>query len=129
MAEEEGSELLAARRAKLEALRADGVEPFPHAFPGVVPISAVHAAHADLPAGEDTETHYRVAGRLHARRGQGKMAFLDLDDRSGRMQLQARADVLGEEAMAAPARPRPRRHRRRRRRRLPLASRGAVAAR
>src|SRR4029453_19230970 len=42
----------------------------------------------------------RVAGRLHARRGQGKMAFLDLDDRSGRLQLQAKVDVLGEEAMA-----------------------------
>jgi lysyl-tRNA synthetase class 2 len=100
MGEEEGSELLATRRAKLERLRADGIEPFPHAYPGVTPISAVHAAHADLPAGEDTEARYRVAGRLHARRGQGKMAFLDLDDRSGRIQLQARVDVLGEEAMA-----------------------------
>ena len=28
------------------------------------------------------------------------MAFLDIVDRSGRMQVQARADVLGEEAMA-----------------------------
>jgi lysyl-tRNA synthetase class 2 len=100
MAQEEGSELLAARRAKLEALRADGIEPFPHAFPGVTPVSAIHAAHADLPAGEDSDARYRVAGRLHARRGQGKMAFLDLDDRSGRIQLQARADVLGEDAMA-----------------------------
>ena len=100
MAEEEGSELLATRRAKLERLRADGIEPFPHAYPGVTPISAVHAAHADLPAGEDTEARYRVAGRLHARRGQGKMAFLDLDDRSGRIQLQAKVDVLGEDAMA-----------------------------
>ena len=66
----------------------------------MTPVSAVHAAHAELPAGEDTDAHYRVAGRLHARRGQGKMAFLDLDDRSGRLQLQARADVLGEAAMA-----------------------------
>jgi lysyl-tRNA synthetase class 2 len=40
-----------------------------------------------------------VAGRLHARRGQGKAAFLDLDDRTGRMQLHARVDVLGEEAL------------------------------
>jgi lysyl-tRNA synthetase, class II len=100
MAEEEASELLATRRAKLERLRADGIEPFPHAYPGVTPIRAVHDAHADLPAGEDTEARYRVAGRLHARRGQGKMAFLDLDDRSGRIQLQARIDVLGEEPMA-----------------------------
>jgi lysyl-tRNA synthetase, class II len=97
---EDGSELLTARRAKLERLRDDGVEPFPHAYPGVQPVSAVHAAHADLPAGEDSEAHYRVAGRLHARRGQGRMAFLDLDDRSGRIQLQAKVDVLGEEPMA-----------------------------
>jgi lysyl-tRNA synthetase class 2 len=93
-------ELLATRREKLERLRADGIEPFPHAFPGVVPVAAVHAAHATLPAGEDSDRRYRVAGRIHARRGQGKMAFLDLDGRSGRIQLQARADVLGPERMA-----------------------------
>jgi lysyl-tRNA synthetase, class II len=42
-----------------------------------------------------------VAGRLAARRGQGGMAFLDLKDRSGRIQLWATADRLGDEAMAA----------------------------
>ena len=41
----------------------------------------------------------RVAGRLAARRGQGKAAFLDLVDRSGRIQLHARADVLGQESL------------------------------
>ena len=53
----------------------------------------------DLVAGAETDVAHRVAGRLAARRGQGKMAFLDLEDRSGRIQLQARADVLGAEAM------------------------------
>ena len=99
MAEEAASDLLATRRAKLERLRAEGVDPYPHAYPGVQPISAIHVAHADLPAGEDSDARYRVAGRLHARRGQGRMAFLDLDDRTGRIQLQAKVDVLGEEAM------------------------------
>jgi lysyl-tRNA synthetase, class II len=92
-------ELLATRREKLERLRADGIEPFPHDYPGVAPVATVHAEHADLPAGEDSDARYRVAGRLHARRGQGRMAFLDLDDRSGRIQLQAKADVLGPERM------------------------------
>ena len=91
-------ELLAVRRAKLERLRADGIDPFPHEFPGVQPTAQVLAAHADLADGEETESSHRVAGRLAARRGQGKMAFLDLVDRSGRLQLQARADVLGPEA-------------------------------
>jgi lysyl-tRNA synthetase class 2 len=92
-------QVLADRRRKLDALREDGTDPFPHAFPGVVPVADVHAAHADLAAGEETEAAYRVAGRLRARRGQGRMAFLDVDDRSGRIQLQARVDVLGEERM------------------------------
>ncbi|MEA2131311.1 MAG: lysyl-tRNA synthetase, class, partial [Solirubrobacteraceae bacterium] len=91
-------ELLAVRRAKLEQLRADGIDPFPPEFAGVEPIADVVAAHADLADGEETEVRHRVAGRLAARRGQGKMAFLDLVDRSGRLQLQARVDVLGEEA-------------------------------
>lgn len=42
-----------------------------------------------------------MAGRLAARRGQGKAAFLDLDDRSGRIQLWATVDRLGEDAMAS----------------------------
>jgi lysyl-tRNA synthetase class 2 len=92
-------EVLAGRRRKLDALRAEGIDPFPPEFDGVVPIAAVRAAHADLAPGEETEARHRVAGRLAARRGQGKMAFLDLVDRSGRIQLQARLDVLGPEAM------------------------------
>jgi lysyl-tRNA synthetase class 2 len=83
------------RREKLERLRAVGVEPFPHEFPRVVAIERIHAAHADLAPGEETDFAYRVAGRIHARRGHGKAAFVDLDDRSGRIQLHARADVLG----------------------------------
>ena len=93
------SELLATRRAKLDRLRADGVDPFPHSFPGVTPVAQALAGFDDLDDGAETDAVRRVAGRLAARRGQGKMAFLDLVDRSGRVQLQARVDVLGEEAM------------------------------
>jgi lysyl-tRNA synthetase, class II len=97
--DEEPVDVFAARRQKLEALRADGVEPFPHQFDGVEPIAAVRVAHEGLPAGDETDVAHRVAGRLAARRGQGKMAFLDLVDRSGRIQLQARVDELGADGM------------------------------
>jgi len=93
------SDLLATRRAKLESLRAAGVDPFPHQFDGVEPIADVRAAHEALQAGEETAVEHRIAGRLAARRGGGKMAFLDLVDRSGRIQLQARVDELGPEGM------------------------------
>jgi lysyl-tRNA synthetase class 2 len=96
---EEPADVFAARRQKLEALRAAGVEPFPHQFDGVEPVAAVRAAHAELAPGDETDVTHRVAGRLAARRGQGKMAFLDLVDRSGRIQLQARVDELGAEGM------------------------------
>jgi lysyl-tRNA synthetase, class II len=75
------------------------VDPFPHEFGGVEPIASVREAHASLQPGEETTVAHRVAGRLAARRGQGKMAFLDVVDRSGRIQLQARVDDLGADGM------------------------------
>ena len=98
---DEPADVFAARRHKLEALRSAGIDPFPHEFDAVEPIGLVRSAHAQLRPGEETEIRHRVAGRLVARRGQGGMAFLDLMDRSGRIQLQARVDELGAERMAA----------------------------
>jgi lysyl-tRNA synthetase class 2 len=86
------------RRAKLERLREQGIDPFPHEFDGVAPVQEVHAAHDDLEAGEETDAAYRLAGRLTARRGHGGAAFLDLVDRSGKIQLHAKRDVLGGES-------------------------------
>jgi lysyl-tRNA synthetase class 2 len=63
-----------------------------------VAVSSVREQHPELPAGEETESHYRLAGRIAARRGHGKASFIDLVDRSGRMQLHARQDVLGDES-------------------------------
>ncbi|MGH2843621.1 MAG: lysine--tRNA ligase [Solirubrobacteraceae bacterium] len=92
---EEPPDVFTARRQKLAELRAAGLDPFPYAFPGVEAIASVRERHADLAVGQETEAAHRVAGRLAARRGQGRMAFLDLVDRSGRVQLQARVDELG----------------------------------
>ncbi|MDQ3433328.1 MAG: lysine--tRNA ligase [Thermoleophilaceae bacterium] len=86
------------RRSKLAAIRSRGVDPFPHDYPGVGPIERVHAEHGDLEAGAETESAYRVAGRLSARRGHGGAAFLDIVDRSGRIQVHARKDILGDES-------------------------------
>jgi lysyl-tRNA synthetase class 2 len=99
MSGEEGGlgEILAARRAKLERLRADGIDPFPYAFADVEPLAVVAGEHDGLAAGEETDVHHRVAGRIAARREAGKAAFIDLVDRSGRVQLHARVDELGEQ--------------------------------
>jgi lysyl-tRNA synthetase, class II len=91
-------ELLAVRRAKARQLLAPGETQFAYSFPGVQPIEEIHGQFAQLSNGEETDSVRRVAGRLAGRRDLGSAAFLDLVDRSGRIQLHARRDVLGEEA-------------------------------
>ncbi|MDQ2700135.1 MAG: lysine--tRNA ligase, partial [Actinomycetota bacterium] len=97
MTEPEVSSLLAERRQKLERLREAGIEPFPASFEGREEIGTVLAAHEGLEAGTETDERHRVAGRIVARRGHGKAAFIDLRDASGQIQLHAKEDVLGEE--------------------------------
>jgi lysyl-tRNA synthetase class 2 len=89
-------EVLADRRAKLERLREQGVEPFPHGFPDRDEIAQVRERHQGIEAGAETDDRVRVAGRLTARRGHGKASFLDLRDGTGQIQVQARLDDLGE---------------------------------
>jgi lysyl-tRNA synthetase class 2 len=63
-----------------------------------VPISVVREENPEIPAGEETDSPYRIAGRIAARRGHGKASFIDVVDRSGRLQIHARQDALGEES-------------------------------
>ncbi|HXF01096.1 MAG TPA: lysine--tRNA ligase [Solirubrobacterales bacterium] len=91
------SHLVAERREKLERLREAGIEPFPHAYEGRSEIADIRSAHEGLAAGDETQDRRRVAGRIAARRGHGRAAFIDLIDRSGRIQLHAREDLLGSE--------------------------------
>jgi len=91
-------ELIAERRAKAERIKASDADAFPYTFADAEPIATILDAYAHLADGEETEDVHRVAGRLSARRGAGGAAFLDLVDRSGKIQLHARRDVLGADA-------------------------------
>ena len=59
----------------------------PKRFPGTVPLEAVRAEAEKLEPGTEADTTVRVAGRVLGRREMGKLVFLDLFDRSGRIQL------------------------------------------
>lgn len=89
-------DLLAERRKKLEGLRAAGTDPYPYKFERSAQVAEILDKHSSLETGEELDLSYRVAGRIAARRGHGKAAFLDLRDRSGRIQLHAREDILAE---------------------------------
>src|SRR6476659_9433367 len=59
----------------------------PKRFPDTVPLEAVRAEAEKLEPGAEAGTTVRVAGRVLGRRCLGKLVFLDLVDRSGRIQL------------------------------------------
>ncbi|MEO7995240.1 MAG: amino acid--tRNA ligase-related protein, partial [bacterium] len=79
--------------AKL-AWEAHGIDPFGQRFAADAQAGIV-VAEFDHWAGKTVH----LAGRVTAKRGQGKAAFLDLRDRSGKIQLYATVDVLGEESL------------------------------
>jgi lysyl-tRNA synthetase, class II len=96
------NDLVAARRARLAALRERGVDPFTATRYEVTAHAAELAAkHADLgeQARAESET-WSLAGRIMAVRGQGGVIFFDLHDRTGRFQLFVRKNDVGEEPFA-----------------------------
>src|SRR6266540_3002526 len=67
----------------------------PKRFPDRDEIAAVRAEAEQLEPGQEAEEKRRLAGRVMARREHGKLVFLDLIDRSGRIQLLCTADRTG----------------------------------
>src|SRR5919198_2682029 len=71
--------------------------PFPKRFPDRDEVAAVRTEAGQLePGATDDSTKRRLAGRVIARRDMGKLVFLDLVDRSGRIQLLCDTSRTGE---------------------------------
>ncbi|MFN9745774.1 MAG: amino acid--tRNA ligase-related protein, partial [Betaproteobacteria bacterium] len=102
MTTDDDNPLIAERRAKLAALRAQGVA-FPNDFRPKHHAADLHHAHE----GEANEVlepkgiHVVVAGRLMLKRVMGKACFGTLQDGSGRIQIYVTQDAVGAEALAA----------------------------
>src|SRR5205085_10459997 len=69
---------------------------FPKRFPNREEVAAVRDEAARLEPGQEAGETRRIAGRVMARRGHGKLVFLDLVDRSGRIQLLCDTSRTGE---------------------------------
>ena len=91
-------QLIANRLAKLDELRELGVEPFPTRYRVEESVCAAKSRFADITAEElDAEKpEVRLAGRLRAVRGHGKVSFVDLSDGAEQFQLYLRRDDLDE---------------------------------
>jgi lysyl-tRNA synthetase class 2 len=68
----------------------------PKRFPDRTDVAAARAAAEPLENGAQGDGQLRLAGRVLARRDMGKLVFLDLVDRSGRIQLLCPLDRTGE---------------------------------
>jgi len=101
----EGSRFLqeerAHRLAKLDAMRERGVDPYPVRFDRDATAAAIRDRFGDLDAGADSGERVSVAGRAVALRRHGGLDFLDLRDETGKIQLIATRDELGEEILDA----------------------------
>src|SRR5262245_41355297 len=91
--------LITQRREKLAALRAKG-----NAYPTACRRNGLAegrrgsfgARSAESLEGETQA--FAVAGRMMAKRGQGKVSFIEIQDMSGRIQVFVKQDALGEAA-------------------------------
>ena len=77
-----------ARMHKREQLQQAGIDPYPYRFERTAEARILQEKFQDLPAGEEvSDFSCTVAGRVMARRVFGKLAFLDIQDATGRIQL------------------------------------------
>ena len=88
------------RRAKREAMLAEGKNPYGHAYNYSHHVADLDEKYQDLGDGENTEDRVAVAGRIVAKRVQGKIIFFELLDSTGKIQLFCRINALGEDAFA-----------------------------
>lgn len=87
-------QIMNVRLEKMDALRERGVDPFGHRFDITHHIAEIIADKDSLiESGEEV----KIAGRIMAKRGQGKAGFANIADISGNIQIYCRQDILGEE--------------------------------
>ncbi len=77
-----------------------GVSPYGHSFRFSHTIDELNKKYVDLAEGDTTDDSVNVAGRVMAKRGQGKVCFLELMDSSATIQLFCRINDLGEDEFA-----------------------------
>ena len=95
MGDEEINEQMAVRMDKMHKLEEKGILPFGHAYNWTHHTKEIQENVEEM---EADGTVVKVAGRLTAIRGHGKTCFMDLQDKTGKVQVYARKDEMGEDA-------------------------------
>lgn len=87
------------RHEKMDELREEGIDPFGHEFKPTALAKALTEEYDQYSKEEleEKDVTVTIAGRMVAKRGSGKVGFADILDRSGRIQIYIRKDIVGEE--------------------------------
>ena len=88
----------ATRLAKRAALFEAGQNPYPEHSELEDYVADIEAKYAELADGEDTEDVVKIAGRVVAKRGQGKIMFIVVRDATAEIQLFCRINDMDEAA-------------------------------
>ncbi len=94
-------EQMQVRLAKVERMRAAGLDPYPVGYPRTHTIAEVRAEFGELPPDTATGKVVGVAGRVMLYRNGGKLCFGTLRDGSGDLQVMISLDRVGPDALAA----------------------------
>ena len=91
----------ARRLGSLDALRAQGTNPYPYRFDRSHTLGEIRNEFGVLEAGSETDTHVTVAGRILLKRDQGKLIFATLQDRETSIQLFVSKAIVGDDTFDA----------------------------
>lgn len=97
LTENEINEQMQVRIDKMHKIEEHGWKPFGYRFMYTHRAADIAAQFDEL---SEKETEVKMAGRIMAIRGHGKTCFMDMQDKTGRIQVYVRKDVIGEENYA-----------------------------
>jgi lysyl-tRNA synthetase class 2 len=95
-------EIRAARLEKVAGLQKAGLNPYAYQWKSTAHAQQLQEQYADLAPGEEISTEVAIAGRIIARRIMGKLAFFNLQDETGTIQLYLDKKRISETMSAVP---------------------------
>jgi lysyl-tRNA synthetase class 2 len=95
-------EIRAARLEKVAGLQKAGLNPYAYQWKSTANAQQLQDQYADLAPGEEITTEVAIAGRIIARRIMGKLAFFNLQDETGTIQLYLDKKRISETMDAVP---------------------------
>lgn len=95
-------EIRAARLEKVAGLQKAGVNPYAYQWKSTAHAQQLQEQYADLAPGEEISVEVAIAGRIIARRIMGKLAFFNLQDETGTIQLYLDKKRISETMAAVP---------------------------